>query len=87
MTVRTLISIPRTTDRLSDISGSVRRLNANFAVLIPHVASLLDDDALRRLSKLSLGGERASHDVLLRASQHTDVWVSYGPVSLPLLMI
>ena len=83
------LCIPSDQERMSDIAGSIRRLNANFAYLIPSVAQLLDDETLRSFKLLALGGEAATPDQVLRIRRLTSAVGAYGPAEnvLPLFTL
>ncbi|GKZ63335.1 nonribosomal peptide synthase [Aspergillus niger] len=74
------LCVPSEEDRLNDIEGSVRRLQANWANFTPSVARLLTPSAMPILETVVLSGEAVGRDVL---EQWRDVGLhlinAYGP--------
>lgn len=79
------LCVPSESERHGDISGTICRLQANFANLTPQVAGLLDDHALQQLDLLELSGESADPAVVARLRQHTAVRFAYGPAECSVL--
>ncbi|KAK4498511.1 hypothetical protein PRZ48_011169 [Zasmidium cellare] len=73
------LCVPSQESRLDDVSGSIRRLRANWALLIPNVARFIGDETLRSMHSLYLGAESASLDQLERFSKSVATSVAYGP--------
>ncbi|EGP85178.1 uncharacterized protein MYCGRDRAFT_110642 [Zymoseptoria tritici IPO323] len=79
------LCVPSEDDRLNDLSGSICRLEANFATLTPKLAAVLVEDALRVLDLVELCGETADVDVVARLRRQTSVRFAYGPAECTVL--
>lgn len=72
------VCIPSEDDRLNNIAGAIRKLNANWAFLTPTVAGLVDPHEVPSLKTLVLGGEAATAESLRRWAS-IELISSYGP--------
>lgn len=73
------ICIPSEEERMNDIAGAITRLNANWALLTPTVADMVDPNSVPSLKFLLVGGEAPSKATLRRWSNVLDLEMSYGP--------
>lgn len=74
------LCIPSEEDRKNDVAGAIRRLRATSATLTPTLAEILDEDTVRSLHVLELGGEAVGQQLIERMSSLTRVRIAYGPV-------
>jgi amino acid adenylation domain-containing protein len=73
------VCIPSDNDRLNDLAGSMRRLNANHVFLTPTVASTLIPEDVPELKVLVVGGEAPTQEVLQRWGDSLNLIVIWGP--------
>ncbi|KAF2149248.1 acetyl-CoA synthetase-like protein [Myriangium duriaei CBS 260.36] len=73
------ICLPSEQERLSDLSGAITRLQANWAFLTPTVAGLLSPDEVPTLKTLVLGGEAATRGNMKTWAEHVELIICYGP--------
>jgi non-ribosomal peptide synthetase component F len=72
------VCIPSDEDRMSDLSGSIRRLRVNMANMTPSVARVLDADILPSLRSLGIGGEACSIADISNWGKQTRIVIGYG---------
>ncbi|KAH6681478.1 hypothetical protein B0J14DRAFT_470202 [Halenospora varia] len=73
------VCIPSPEDRSNNLAGAINKLNANWAVLNPFVASLLRPADVPRLSTLLVGGESTTPKVIRTWADAVDLISVYGP--------
>ncbi|EAW11679.1 putative nonribosomal peptide synthase [Aspergillus clavatus NRRL 1] len=75
------ICVPSEADRMSDIAGSIRRLQANTTFLTPSVVRILRPDQVPTLSTIILGGEALDRDNIQTWAAGSDMRLmnGYGP--------
>jgi amino acid adenylation domain-containing protein len=73
------VCVPSDAERTSDIEGSMRRMEVNFAMLTPSVVHLLSPDNLPSLEKLALVGEAVPRSLINKWSRRLNLLVGYGP--------
>ncbi|EXJ84133.1 hypothetical protein A1O3_04800 [Capronia epimyces CBS 606.96] len=73
------ICVPSDDQRVNDLSGAIKSMNANMAHMTPSVARLLSQDALSSLEVLGLGGESLSSGDAAVWSKTTKLIIAYGP--------
>ena len=76
------VCVPSEDQRRSDISGAINRLGANWAVLTPTVASLVDPSKVHTLKKLAIGGEVITKKVVDMWHDSVDLHGIYGPAEV-----
>ncbi|KAK5697836.1 putative NRPS-like protein biosynthetic cluster [Elasticomyces elasticus] len=72
------VCIPSETDRKNDLAGFVQRSQANWALLTPTVADLLDPSTVRSLKFVTLGGESIQKSTIRKWLQDCRVGINYG---------
>lgn len=73
------VCIPSPEDRSNNLAGAINKLNANWAVLNPFVASRLRPADVPRLSTLLVGGESTTPKVIRTWADAVDLISVYGP--------
>ncbi|KAF2802919.1 nonribosomal peptide synthase-like protein [Mytilinidion resinicola] len=73
------VCIPSEEQRMNDLPGAIRELNANFMDLTPTVASLLEPAEVPSIKGLALGGEALTKSVVDRWVPFVHVHGQYGP--------
>lgn len=73
------LCIPSENERKNDLVGSIQRLRPSIVDLTPSAAAVLQDDVIRSLKTLILGGERMSTEYARRWSDMVDLKSPYGP--------
>ncbi|CAG8909366.1 unnamed protein product [Penicillium egyptiacum] len=73
------ICLPSDAERMSDIAGSMTRLNANTSFLTPSVVRLLRPEQVPTLKTLILGGEALHQDNIQTWSESLRLMNGYGP--------
>lgn len=58
------VCVPSEEDRLGDLPGAIRRLDANFMDLTPTVAALLRPEQVPSIRGMAVGGEALTQEVL-----------------------
>ncbi|KAF2031182.1 acetyl-CoA synthetase-like protein [Setomelanomma holmii] len=79
------VCLPSDSERLDDLSGSLRRFRASFAFLTPTMASLVDHDAAAGMDTIILGGEAVTEDALAHCSGAKNILAGYGPTETCIL--
>ena len=78
------VCIPSESDRVNDIVGSIKRLNANWVLLTPSFARHIEPEQTSNLKTLCLAGETVLPGDKLRWAGHLDLIVGYGPAEVSL---
>jgi amino acid adenylation domain-containing protein/thioester reductase-like protein len=75
------LCIPSEQDRITDITGSIRRLAADFVHITPTVANILDPPSLPTLKRMLFTGEALKRGDVARWRSRPDVlyYNTYGP--------
>ncbi|KAK2871711.1 NRPS, partial [Arthroderma sp. PD_2] len=79
LTTGCCICIPSEKERLSDISGAIRRMNVTWTFLTPSVANIIDPDTTPCLETLVCGGEPMSREVISKWADKVRLVNGYGP--------
>ena len=66
-------------DRMNDLAGAVRRLQANMLALTPTVATYLNPSDMPSVKLLAMGGEAVTKTVLEVWGDKVDIQICYGP--------
>ncbi|KAJ5794579.1 nonribosomal peptide synthase [Penicillium paradoxum] len=77
---------PSEYERMNDLPGAMKRLQANWANLTPTVASLLLPEDVNGLNVLALGGERIRQETVDSLSNSTNLTLIYGPAECSMTM-
>jgi amino acid adenylation domain-containing protein len=73
------ICIPSDQERLNNLAGVISKLNVNWTLLTPPVASVLKPDSIPTLKVLVTGGEAMSTDHIAKWANHAALVNAYGP--------
>ncbi|KAI2463313.1 non-ribosomal peptide synthetase module [Annulohypoxylon bovei var. microspora] len=73
------ICIPTDHDRLNDLAGAIRALEANTMLCVPTIANLLHPQDVPGLKTMVLGGEPLTKKTITRWADHVDLTAGYGP--------
>ncbi|TWU71429.1 nrps [Metarhizium rileyi] len=73
------LCIPSESDRMNDLSGSIHRLRASFAILTPSTANILPLETISSLQTLMLAGEALPAEYARRWAGLTRLKNGYGP--------
>lgn len=73
------ICIPSDQERLNNLAGVITKLNVNWTLLTPPVASVLKPDSIPTLKVLVTGGEAMSTDHIAKWASHAALINAYGP--------
>lgn len=73
------ICIPSDQERLNNLAGVMTKLNVNWTLLTPPVASVLKPDSIPTLKVLVTGGEAMSTDHIAKWASHAALINAYGP--------
>ncbi|THC98393.1 hypothetical protein EYZ11_002112 [Aspergillus tanneri] len=73
------ICIPSEAERMSDIAGSIQRLQVNTSFLTPSVIRILRPEQVPGLTTLILGGEALDPDNIRTWAGHLRLMNGYGP--------
>ena len=73
------VIIPSEQDRMNNLADAINRTEANYIVLTPTVAGLLNPEGIPSLEQLCLGGEAISKPILDRWQPFVEVSGIYGP--------
>ena len=82
-----VICIPSEEDRRSDVVGAINRFRADFALLTPSFAGLIDPLDVPTLKKLAIGGEALSQDRVRRWAQKACLIQVYGPAEVGICVL
>ncbi|KAM0418809.1 hypothetical protein ACHAPT_012250 [Fusarium lateritium] len=73
------ICIPSDQERMNDLAAVITKLNVNWTLLTPSVASVLRPDSVPTLRVLVTGGEAMSTDHITKWANHAALVNAYGP--------
>lgn len=73
------ICIPSDQQRLNNLAAVITKLNVNWTLLTPPVASVLKPDSIPTLKVLVTGGEAMSTDHIAKWANHAALVNAYGP--------
>jgi len=73
------VCLPSEEDRVNDLGGAIRGLDANWAFLTPSVATMLNPESVPGLKTLVFGGEAPTKEVIEKWADHLDLICCYGP--------
>ncbi|KAL2670220.1 hypothetical protein Neosp_014687 [[Neocosmospora] mangrovei] len=73
------ICIPSDQERMNDLAAVITKLNVNWTLLTPSVASVLRPDSVPTLKVLVTGGEAMSTDHITKWASHAALVNAYGP--------
>ncbi|KAG8160684.1 hypothetical protein KVR01_008948 [Diaporthe batatas] len=73
------ICIPSDQERMNDLAAVIRKLNVNWTLLTPSVASVLKPDSVPSLKVLVTGGEAMATDHIAKWANHAVLINAYGP--------
>ncbi|KAL8671338.1 MAG: hypothetical protein Q9168_004162 [Polycauliona sp. 1 TL-2023] len=73
------VCIPSDEERMNDIPGAVRRMSANWTLLTPSVAEVLNPESVPSLQVLVTGGEAMQARHIAKWSGKTSLVNAYGP--------
>lgn len=73
------VCIPSDEERLNDISGAIRRLNASWLFCTPSLASIMEPSSVPSLKVIVCGGEMMSHEAMTKWSDKVHFINAYGP--------
>lgn len=81
------ICVPSDEDRLNDIAGAIRRLNANWAFLTPAVGNTINPEEVPNLETLVAGGEAMPEGFIEKWAKNTCLINGYGPTECTILCV
>ncbi|KAI7777353.1 hypothetical protein LA080_003749 [Diaporthe eres] len=73
------VCIPSDQERLNNLAAVITKLNVNWTLLTPPVASVLKPDSIPTLKVLVTGGEAMSTDHIAKWAKHAALINAYGP--------
>ncbi|KAL4751934.1 hypothetical protein BDW72DRAFT_192444 [Aspergillus terricola var. indicus] len=73
------VCIPSDEERLNDISGAIRRLDASWLFCTPSLASIMEPASVPSLKVIVCGGEMMSHEAMTKWSDKVHFINAYGP--------
>jgi amino acid adenylation domain-containing protein len=73
------LCIPSDEDRLNDLNGVIRNMGVTMANMTPSVGRILEEDIIRGLHSLGLGGESVSPRDVANWGKLTRIVIGYGP--------
>jgi amino acid adenylation domain-containing protein len=73
------VCVPSEEQRINDLPGAIRLLDANFMDLTPTVAALLNPNDVPSIKALGLGAEPLTKALIETWRPHTRVYGQYGP--------
>ena len=73
------VCVPSEADRLGDLAGAIKALDANFMDLTPTVAALLRPDQVPTIRAIAVGGEALTKEVLDMWACAVPLHNQYGP--------
>ena len=76
------ICIPSDSDRQNDLIGSINRMRADYAILTPSFAGLIEPWEVPTLKTLAIGGEKLSQDRITRWAEKVSLIQIYGPAEV-----
>lgn len=72
------VCIPSESDRKNNLAGFIRRSQANWTLLTPTVASILDPSTVPSLKYVTLGGESVTDSTIRNWLRTRKVGINYG---------
>ncbi|KAJ9404992.1 hypothetical protein DTO045G8_7318 [Paecilomyces variotii] len=81
------ICVPSDDDRLNDIAGAIRRLNADWAFMTPAVGNTINPEEVPTLKTLLSGGEAMPAEFIEKWAKSTCLINAYGPTECTVLCI
>ncbi|MCJ1404222.1 hypothetical protein MMC11_007447 [Xylographa trunciseda] len=82
-----VICIPSEEDRRSDIVGVINSMKADYAILTPSFAGLLEPSKVRTLRTLAIGGEALPEGHIERWAGDVSLIQIYGPAEVGICLI
>ncbi|KAL2826232.1 hypothetical protein BDW59DRAFT_161069 [Aspergillus cavernicola] len=73
------VCIPSDEERLNDIAGAIRRLDASWLFCTPSLASIMEPSSVPSLKVIVCGGEMMSHEAMEKWSDKVHFINAYGP--------
>ncbi|KAL2783280.1 hypothetical protein BJX66DRAFT_345079 [Aspergillus keveii] len=73
------VCIPSDEERLNDIAGAIRRLDASWLFCTPSLASIMEPSSVPSLKVIVCGGEMMSHEAMTKWSDNVHFINAYGP--------
>ncbi|KAL4821204.1 hypothetical protein BDW67DRAFT_179907 [Aspergillus spinulosporus] len=73
------VCIPSDEERLNDIAGAIRRLDASWLFCTPSLASIIEPASVPSLKVIVCGGEMMSHEAMTKWSDKVHFINAYGP--------
>jgi amino acid adenylation domain-containing protein len=73
------ICVPSEDDRMNDLEGAIKRLNANMVHVTPSIARLLSPEVMEMVEVLGLGGELVTPRDVAAWSTTCKLVIAYGP--------
>ncbi|KAL4757180.1 uncharacterized protein BDW70DRAFT_163771 [Aspergillus foveolatus] len=73
------VCIPSDEERLNDIAGAIRRLDASWLFCTPSLASIMEPASVPSLKVIVCGGEMMSHEAMTKWSDKVHFINAYGP--------
>ncbi|KAL3462809.1 hypothetical protein BJX64DRAFT_288021 [Aspergillus heterothallicus] len=73
------VCIPSDEERLNDIAGAIRRLDASWLFCTPSLASIMEPASVPSLGVIVCGGEMMSHEAMTKWSDKVHFINAYGP--------
>lgn len=81
------ICIPSDFDRLNNLTEAINKLQANWAIITPTVANLLEPADVQSLKTLGLGGEPVTKALIAKWSGYARIMNIYGPAECSMAAI
>lgn len=81
------ICVPSEEDRMTNIVHVIESMKANFAILTPSLASLLDPREVPTLQKLAIGGETLTNEGIQRWADRSSLFNIYGPAEVGICLM
>ncbi|TLD11438.1 hypothetical protein PspLS_11930 [Pyricularia sp. CBS 133598] len=79
LTIGATVCIPNQDERITDLTGAINRLTANYILLPPSAARLLSPANVSRLETIVFGGEFVSQSEVDNWKNTANVFNAYGP--------
>ena len=76
------ICIPSEEERKSDVVGVISRMRADYAILTPSFAGLIDPSEVPTMKTLAIGGEALPQDRVQRWAEKVNLIQIYGPAEV-----
>lgn len=81
------ICIPSEEDRRNNITAVISSMKANYAILTPSFANLIDPDDVPTLKTLAIGGEALTRDQIHRWAHKVSLIQIYGPAEVGICLL